>query len=44
MTEERFHQIEERIYELECDKFRMEREIEELKLLCQTLENKIADM
>ena len=44
MTEERFQQLEERIYELECDMFRMERMIVDLQSLYASLDNEIADM
>lgn len=39
--EQRFQQFEDRIYELECEKFIMERKIEDLESLCSRLEDKI---
>jgi uncharacterized protein YdcH (DUF465 family) len=48
MTEEqfdkRFEELEDRIYELECDKNRLENEVEDLKSLCSQLQDKIADI
>ena len=48
MTEEelcrRFQQLEERIYELENEKFRLEYKIEDLESLCSRLEDKITDI
>jgi hypothetical protein len=47
MTEEelelcrRFQQLEDRIYELENEKFRLECKIEDLESLCSRLEDKI---
>jgi hypothetical protein len=43
--EQRFQQLEDRIYELEYDsKFRLECKIEDLESLCSRLEDKITDI
>jgi predicted nucleic acid-binding Zn-ribbon protein len=45
MTEEqRFQQLEDRINELENEKFRLECKIEDLESLCSRLEDKISDI
>jgi predicted nucleic acid-binding Zn-ribbon protein len=42
--DKRFEELEDRIYELECDKNRLENEVEDLKSLCSRLEDKITDI
>jgi predicted nucleic acid-binding Zn-ribbon protein len=48
MTDEqlkkRFQQLEDRTYELECDRNRLEYKIEDLESLCSRLEDKITDI
>jgi predicted nucleic acid-binding Zn-ribbon protein len=42
--EQRFQQLEDRIYELECEKNRLEYKIEDLESLCSNLQDKITDI
>lgn len=42
--EQRFQELVDRIYQLECDKFRLESKIEDLESLCSNLEDKISDI